>query len=74
MTSRGAEKMKHDIIGVDVRKTISTPTGWPTAPSGVSPMTGGGNKALIKWLAETPLNRVVFEPVFFHGIRTPLRG
>ena len=56
MTSRGAEKMNNDTIGVDVRrKTISTPTGWPTAPPGVSPMTREVTaKALIKWLAETP--------------------
>ena len=45
------------------RKTISTPTeSWPTAPPGVSPTRREVSKALIKWVAETPLYRVVFEP------------
>ena len=46
------------------RKTISTPTGWPTAlHPGVSPTRREvRGKALIKWLTETPRYRVVFEP------------
>ena len=50
MTSKGAEKMKNDTIGVDVSKDhLDAYTGWPTAPPGVSPMTRVVTKALIKW-------------------------
>ena len=37
------------------RKTISTPTGWPTAQAGVSPTTEAVTRRFIKWLAETPV-------------------
>src|SRR5271155_191797 len=62
MTSRGAEKMKNDAIGVDVSKDHLD--AHPLADGATRRFANnkGGHKALIKWLAETPLYRVVFEP------------
>ena len=55
--------MKHDTIGVDVSEDhLDAFTGWPTASTRRFANDKGGHKALIKWLAETPLNCVVFEP------------
>ena len=61
MTSRGMEKMKHDTIGVDVSKDHLDARLADGATRRFA-NDKGGHKALIKWLAETPLNRVVFEP------------
>jgi transposase len=50
------------------RKTISTLIAWPTGASRRFANTKGGHKALIEWLAQTPLYRVVFEPTGpYHG-------
>ena len=57
MTSRGAEKMKNDTIGVDVSKDHLDAYRLADGP----PLTSG-RKALLKWLAEKPVERVVFEP------------
>jgi transposase len=44
------------------RKTISTPTGWPTVPRGGSPTISAVTRRLVEWLAERPADRVVYEP------------
>ena len=62
MTSRGAEKMKHDTIGVDVSKNHLDAHRLADGATRRFADDEGGHKALIRWLAETPLNRVVFEP------------
>src|SRR6202789_4580713 len=68
MTSRGAEKMKDDTIGVDVSKDHLDAHRLADGAARRFANTKGGHKALIKWLAETPLCRVVFEPTGpYHG-------
>ena len=62
MTSRGAEKMKNDTIGVDVSKDHLDAHRLADGAVRRFANNKGGHKALIKWLAETPLYRVVFEP------------
>ena len=60
MTSRGAEKMKNDTIGVDVSKDHLDAHRLADGATRRFANTKGGHKALIKWLTETPLYRVVF--------------
>ena len=62
MTSRGAEKMNNDTIGVDVSKDHLDGHRLAAGATRRFANDKGGHKALIKWLAETPLCRVVFEP------------
>ena len=62
MTSRGAEKMNNDTIGVDVSKDHLDAHRLADGATRRFANTKGGHKALIKWVAETPLYRVVFEP------------
>ena len=62
MTSRGAEKMNNDTIGVDVSKDHLDAHRLADGATRRFANDKGGHKALIKWLAQTPLNRVVFEP------------
>ena len=62
MTSRGAEKMKNDTIGVDVSKDHLDAHRLADGATRRFANNKGGHKALLKWLAETPLCRVVFEP------------
>ena len=62
MTSRGAEKMNNDTIGVDVSKDHLDAHRLADGATRRFANDKGGHKALIKWLAETPLYRVVFEP------------
>jgi len=68
MTSRGAEKMKNDTIGVDVSKDHLDAHRLADGATRRFANNKGGHKALLKWLAETPLCRVVFEPTGpYHG-------
>jgi transposase len=62
MTSRGAEKMNNHTIGVDVSKDHLDAYRLTDGATRRFANDKGGHKALIKWLAQTPLNRVVFEP------------
>ena len=62
MTSRGAEKMNNDTIGVDVSKDHLDAHRLADGATRRFANNKGGHKALIKWLTETPLCRVVFEP------------
>jgi transposase len=62
MTSRGAEKMNNDTIGVDVSKDHLDAHRLADGATRRFANDKRGHKALIKWLAETPANRVVFEP------------
>ena len=64
MTSRGAEKMNNDTIGVDVSKGPSRrPPAGRLARTRRFANDKGGHKALIKWLAgDAFIYRVVFEP------------
>jgi transposase len=62
MTSKGAEKMQNDTIGVDVSKDHLDAYRLADGAARRFANDKGGHKALIKWLMETPLNRVVFEP------------
>jgi transposase len=62
MTSRGAEKMQYDTIGVDVSKDHLDAHRLTDGASRRFANDKRGHKALIKWLAQTPVQRVVFEP------------
>ena len=62
MTSKGAEKMQNDTIGVDVSKDHLDAHRLADGASRRFANDKRGHRALIKWLAETPANRVVFEP------------
>jgi transposase len=62
MTSKGAEKMQNDTIGVDVSKDHLDVHRLDDGASRRFANDKRGHKALIKWLAETPVSRVVFEP------------
>ena len=62
MTSRGAEKMNNDTIGVDVSKDHLDAHRLAEGAARRFANDRGGHKALIKWLAQTPRYRVVFEP------------
>jgi transposase len=70
MTSRGMEKMKHDTIGVDVSKDHLDAHRLADGATRRFANDRAGHKAPIKWLAETPLNRVVFEPTGPHQRRS----
>ena len=62
MTSRGAEEMNNDTIGVDVSKDHLDAHRLADGVARRFANDRGGHKALIKWLAQTPRYRVVFEP------------
>jgi transposase len=62
MTSRGAEKMQNDTIGVDVSKDHLDAYRVADGASRRFENDKRGHKALIRWLAQTPVQRVVFEP------------
>jgi len=62
MTSRGAEKMQNDTIGVDVSKDHLDAHRLTDGASRRFANDKRGHNALIKWLAQTPVQRVVFEP------------
>ena len=66
MTSKGAEKMQNDTIGVDVSKDHLDAYRLADGAERRFANDKGGHKALVKWLMETPLNRVVFEPTGPH--------
>src|SRR5580658_8902160 len=74
MTSRGMEKMKHDTIGADVSKDHLDAHRLADGATRRFANDKGGHKALIKWLAETPANRVVFEPTgpYHRGVERAL--
>ena len=54
--------MNNDTIGVDVSKDHLDAHRLADGATRRFANTKGGHKALIKWVAETPLYRVVFEP------------
>jgi hypothetical protein len=56
------EKMNHDTIGVDVSKDHLDAHRLTDGAARRFANDKRGHKALIKWLAERPTNRVVFEP------------
>jgi hypothetical protein len=62
MTSRGAEKMNNDTIGVDVSKDHLDAHRLADGASRRFANDKGGRKAFVKWFAQTPVQRVVFEP------------
>ena len=62
MTSKGAEKMKNDTIGVDISKDHFDAYRLADGTARRFANDKRGHKALIQWLAQTPANRVVFEP------------
>ena len=62
MTSKGAEKMKNDTIGVDISKDHLDAYRPADGTARRFANDKRGHKALIQWLAQTPANRVVFEP------------
>ena len=62
MTSRGMEKMKNDTIGVDVSKDHLDVHRLTDGASQRFANDKRGHKALIKWLAQAPVERIVFEP------------
>ena len=62
MTSRGAEQMKNDTIGVDVSKDHLDAYRLADGASRRFVNDTSGRKAFLKWLAEKPVERVVFEP------------
>jgi transposase len=62
MTSRGAEKMNNDTIGVDVSKDHLDAHRLADGASRRFANDKCGRKAFVKWFAQTPVQRVVFEP------------
>lgn len=62
MTSMGAEKMTEATIGIDVSKDHLDAHRWPDGASRRFTNDRKGHKALIRWLDQTPIARVVFEP------------
>ena len=62
MTSRGAEKMNTDTIGVDVSKDHLDADGLADGAGRRFANDKCGRKAFVKWFAQTPVQRVVFEP------------
>jgi Transposase len=62
MTSRGAEKMNNDTIGVDVSKDHLDADRLADGASRRFANDQCGRKAFVKWFAQTPVQRVVFEP------------
>jgi transposase len=56
------EKMKNDTIGVDVSKDHLDAYRLADGAARRFANDKGGHKALVKWLAQTPICRVVFEP------------
>ena len=62
MTSKGAEKMQNDTIGVDVSKDHLDACRLADGASRRFANDKCGRKAFVKWCAETPIVRVVFEP------------
>ena len=62
MTSRGAEKMNQDTIGVDVSKDALDAHRLSDGASRRFANDKAGHKAFLRWFAEKPAERVVFEP------------
>ena len=62
MTSKGAEKMKNDTIGVDISKDHFDAHRLSDGASRRFGNDRSGHRAFVKWVAQTPLDRVVFEP------------
>jgi transposase len=62
MTSKGAEKMKNDTIGVDISKDHFDAHRLTDGGSRRFVNDRSGHRAFVKWLAQTPVDRVVFEP------------
>jgi len=62
MTSKGAEKMQNDTIGVDVSKDHLDAHRLADGASRRFANDKCGHKAFVKWFAQTPVERVVFEP------------
>ena len=62
MTSRGAEKMQNDTIGVDVSKDHLDAHRLADGASRRFANDKCGRKAFVKGFAQTPVQRVVFEP------------
>jgi transposase len=62
MTSKGAEKMKNDTIGVDISKDHFDAHRLSNGASRRFVNDKSGHRAFVKWLAHAPVDRVVFEP------------
>lgn len=62
MTSKGAEKMNDDTIGVDVSKDHLDAHRMTDGASRRFANDRVGHKAFLRWLLEKPTDRVVFEP------------
>ena len=62
MTSKGAEKLPNDTIGVDVLKDHLDAHRLVDGASRRFANEKCGRKAFVKRIAETPVERVVFEP------------
>jgi transposase len=62
MTSRGAEKMIPSTIGVDISKDFLGVHRLPDGQSRRFDNNTTGHKMLIRWLSETPIARIVYEP------------
>jgi len=62
MTSKGAEKIKNNTIGVDVSKDHLDAYRLNDGRSRRFVNDRGGLRAFVNWLAQTPVDRVVFEP------------
>ena len=62
MTSKGAEKMQHNTIGVDISKAHLDAHRLADGASRRFANDRSGHRAFVNWLAQTPVDRVVFEP------------
>ena len=62
MTSKGAEKMIPSTIGVDISKDFLDVHRLPDGVSKRFENGKAGYRTLIRWLSETPVGRIVYEP------------
>jgi transposase len=62
MTSRGAEKMIPSTIGVDISKDFLDVYRLPDGEARRFENSKAGYKMLIRWLSETPIERIIYEP------------
>jgi len=62
MTSKGAEKMQNDTIGVDVSKDHLDAHRLSDGATRRFTNDKSGHRAFVKWLAHGSVERVVFEP------------
>jgi transposase len=62
MTSKGVEKMTSSTIGIDISKDFLDAHRLPDGEARRFENSKAGHKMLIRWLSDTPVERIVYEP------------